>query len=122
MHQVAVLFSLAEKTNHGPVWPEPLLSNSTCVKALKIEVRKTGKSCITFSNFSKCIFFWNYPFGSDAMDFWKFRTKSGNPVILLSLNMKTPNFAEELNLAAEFEPKVNLTKLFLYNEGNGPDF
>ena len=56
------------------------------------------------------------------MDFWKFRTKSGNPVILLSLNMKTPNFAEELNLAAEFEPKVNLTKLFLYNEGNGPDF
>ena len=29
-NQVAVLFSLADKTNHGRVWPEPLLSISTC--------------------------------------------------------------------------------------------
>ena len=31
LHQVAVLFSLAERTNHGQVWPEPLLSISTCL-------------------------------------------------------------------------------------------
>ena len=31
VHQVAVLFSLADNTNHGPVWPEPLLSNSACL-------------------------------------------------------------------------------------------
>jgi hypothetical protein len=30
LHQVAVLFSLAERTNYGRVWPEPLLSISTC--------------------------------------------------------------------------------------------
>ena len=30
VHQVAVLFSLSDKTNHEPVWPEPVLSNITC--------------------------------------------------------------------------------------------
>ena len=33
LHQVAVLFSLAERTNHGRVWPEPLLSISPCLIA-----------------------------------------------------------------------------------------
>jgi hypothetical protein len=47
----AVMFSFAEKTNHGPLWPEPLLSNSMCLYALKLKVSKTGKSCITFRNF-----------------------------------------------------------------------
>jgi hypothetical protein len=39
LHKVAVLFSLAEKTNHGWVWPEPLLSISTCLYVI-VEIRR----------------------------------------------------------------------------------
>jgi hypothetical protein len=49
VHQVAVLFSLADKTNHGAVWPEPLLSKK--FKSLKLKVSKTGKAVITFRKF-----------------------------------------------------------------------
>ena len=43
LHQVAVLFSLAERTNHGRVWPEPLLSISTCSSIVALLLVATYK-------------------------------------------------------------------------------
>jgi hypothetical protein len=37
LHQVAKLFRLTERTNHGRVWLEPLLSISTCLQTNTID-------------------------------------------------------------------------------------